>query len=283
MNITVIGVGLIGGSTALGLKGFQTHLIGVDKNEEHLTEALRLGLIDEVASLDNAIAKSQLVILAIPVDSARKLLPYILDNMPANCVVTDMGSTKAGICEKVSEHARRSSYVAAHPMAGTENSGPSAAFHGLFSGKTVVISEREKSTSDALQTVLKMFEILQMKVLYINDPKEHDRHIAYVSHISHISAFTLGLTVLEIEKDEKRIFDMASTGFASTVRLAKSSPDMWAPIFEQNSTQLSVALEAYIRNLQKFKTLIEEGKFEETYQLMEDANEIRRVLEGIGS
>ncbi len=281
MNVTVIGVGLIGGSTALGLKGFQTRIIGVDKNEDHLTEALKLGLIDEVATLDNAIAKSQLVVLAIPVDAARNLLPYVLDNMPADCVVTDMGSTKAGICQKIAEHPRRGSYVASHPMAGTENSGPSAAFHGLFAGKIAVISERDKTSSEALQLVLKMYEILQMRVLYINDPKEHDRHIAYVSHISHISAFTLGLTVLEIEKDEKKIFDMASTGFASTVRLAKSSPEMWAPIFEQNAEEIEVALEAYIRNLQFFQYLIKENKIKEAYELMEHANDIRRVLDGI--
>lgn len=281
MNITVVGVGLIGGSAALALKGFRTHIIGVDAKAEHLQEALRLGLIDQADTLDNAIARSELVILAIPVDAARELLPYILDNMPANCAVTDMGSTKAGICSRVVNHPRRHAYVASHPMAGTENSGPSAALHGLFTNKKAVICERELSSNQALETVLTMYRILQMQVLYINDPREHDRHIAYVSHISHISSFILGLTVLEIEKDEKKIFDMASTGFASTVRLAKSSPDMWAPIFQQNAPQLVVALEAYIANLQHFKQLIEQGQIDQTHRLMRQANEIRRVLDGI--
>ncbi|MEN9444258.1 MAG: hypothetical protein RIS47_1148 [Bacteroidota bacterium] len=280
MNITIIGVGLIGGSVALGLKGFQTHIIGVDANPKHVQTALKLGIIDEANDLDTAVSKSDLIIMAIPVDAARKLLPYILNHMPANCTLTDMGSTKSGICQVAAEHPRRGAYVAAHPMAGTENSGPEAAIHGLFTHKKTVICERELSHSDSLDVVLKMYEILQMNILYMS-PEDHDRHIAYVSHISHISSFTLGLTVLEIEKDEERIFDMASTGFASTVRLAKSSPDMWAPIFKQNAPQLSTALDAYIKNLQLFKELIEEGNIDEIRKLMTQANDIRRILDGI--
>ncbi len=280
MNITIIGVGLIGGSMALSLRGFQTHIIGVDKNEEHCSQALELGLVDEVLPMEEAIPKSHLVILAIPVDSARETLPYILDNISDNTVVTDMGSTKSGICGKVRNHRNRKNYVAAHPIAGTENSGPKAAFSSLYKGKMTIICERELSADFALAMVEKMFKILEMNVIYMK-PEEHDRHIAYVSHISHITSFVLGLTVLDIEKDENSIFDMAGSGFASTVRLAKSSPQMWAPIFVQNAEHISIALGAYIEKLQLFKNLIDNRNSEKAIELMKEANDIRRILDGI--
>lgn len=280
MNITIIGIGLIGGSLALSLKGFQTQIIGVDTNSKHCNQAIEIGLVDEILPLEEAVPKSHLIILAIPVDAARKLLPYILDNISDNTVVTDMGSTKSGICETVRKHRNRKNYVAAHPIAGTENSGPKAAFSSLYKGKTTIICEKERSADFALAMVEKMFKILEMNVIYMN-PVEHDRHIAYVSHLSHITSFVLGLTVLDIEKDEKKIFDMAGSGFASTVRLAKSSPDMWAPIFAQNSKSISHALDAYIEKLQDFKQMIDNQKSERTYKLMEEANDIRRILDGI--
>ncbi len=280
MNITVIGVGLIGGSLALALRGFLTRIIGVDTNEAHAKQALELGIVDAVMPLQEAVKISDLIILAVPVNTARKLLPDILNHIDNETVVVDMGSTKAGICKAVKDHPRRKNYVASHPIAGTENSGPKAAFPNLFTNKITMICEPDKSSDHALDMVEKMYKLLKMKIIFIN-PEDHDRHIAYVSHLSHITSFTLGLTVLEIEKDEKKIFDMAGSGFASTARLAKSSPEMWAPIFEQNATNLSIALDAYIKNLQKFKEFIDEGETSKAYELMVQANEIRRILTDI--
>jgi len=280
MNIAIIGIGLIGGSLALSLRGFETHIIGVDINKKNSEEALKLNLVDEILPLEQAVKKANLVILAIPVDSARKLLPIVLDNINENTVVADMGSTKDGICSAVSNHPSRKNYVATHPIAGTENSGPSAAFSGLFKNKTTIICEKEKSADFAINLVEKMFNLLEMNIIYMQ-ANEHDRHIAYVSHISHITSFVLGITVLGIEKDEKKIFNMAGSGFASTVRLAKSSPDMWAPIFEQNAENISVALDAYINNLQSFKNIINKQDTKQARKLMKQANDIRRILSGI--
>lgn len=279
MNILIIGTGLIGGSLALSLRGFQTTIIGYDANPEHMQQALDLGLTDQVMPLDQALPVADLVILAIPVNQARELLPSVLDQISPEAVVTDMGSTKQGICRKVRQHSRRAQYVAAHPIAGTEHSGPRAAQSGLFKNKVAIICERELSSEKAVQLVERLFFLLEMKIIYMQ-ADEHDRHIAYVSHLSHISSFTLGLTVLEIEKNESTIFDMAGSGFASTVRLAKSSPDMWNPIFMQNREHLLVALDAYIGQLSRFRALIEARDYDTLYKLMKEANLIRRVLDG---
>ena len=282
MNVTIIGLGLIGGSLARDLRssGFATQLIGVDSNEAHGTEAIHLGLVDEVKSIPDAVKGADLVILAIPVDAARKTIGSILDHIEPKTVVTDMGSTKNGICQLIETHPKRGQFVASHPIAGTEHTGPSAAIDGLFADNVAIICNREQSGTDALERVEKMFETLQMKVINMN-AAEHDEHIAYVSHLSHISSFALGNTVLEIEKDEKSIFNMAGSGFASTVRLAKSAPSMWAPIFEQNHENISVALGTYIEKLIHFKKLIDAKDVKALASLMSDANEVRRVLEGL--
>lgn len=282
MIATVIGIGLIGGSIALDLRkaGMVSKIIGVDRNGDHLTEAISLGIIDEFADLSDAIQQSDLIIIAIPVDSARQLLPEVLDKLVEGKTVIDLGSSKAGICAVARGHSNRSQYVACHPIAGTEFSGPSAAFHGLYNGKVNIICNRDESSEEALDVAQKVFETLGMKIIYM-DAEEHDRHIAYVSHLSHVTSFTLGLTVLDIEKDEKNIFNMAGSGFASTVRLAKSSADMWAPIFEQNSENLLEAMDAYIEKLQVFREVIKEKKTDQAHQLIKSGNEIRRILEGI--
>lgn len=277
MTITIIGTGLIGGSLAIGLRGFQTKIIGVDKNKEHTKIALEMGLVDAILGLKEAVKISELIILAIPVDSAREILPQILDEINNETVVVDMGSTKVGICKAVENHPKRRNFVAAHPIAGTEYSGPKAAIHGLFNDKVAIIADKEFSADFALQTVEKMFKLLNMRVIYLSS-ETHDLHIAYVSHLSHISSFTLGLTVLEIEKDESQIFNMAGSGFASTVRLAKSSPEMWAPIFEQNAQHLSEALDIYIENLKKFKYVIENKLCDDAKVMMKKANKIKKIL-----
>ena len=281
MTIAVIGLGLIGGSMAFELKakGFAHKVIGVDSHAKHAEEALALGIADEIMTLEDAAAIADLLIIAVPVNIAPQILRQIMPLLTASKVVIDVGSTKAAICDEADNHPNRSRFVATHPIAGTEKSGPSAAM-GLFHQKINIICDREKSDSKALETVEELYEVLKMTTIYM-EPKEHDKHIAYVSHLSHISSFTLGLTVLEMEENEKNIFNMAGSGFESTVRLAKSSPAMWSPIFNQNKENISTALGKYIDQLTQFKKLIDEEDIEKTYALMQKANEIRRVLDGI--
>lgn len=282
MKTTVIGLGLIGGCIALDLKekGVATHVVGVDSNEEHAQQALALGLVDEIKWMEEAVKTSQLVIVAIPVSALSTLLPLVLDKIGPNTVVIDTGSTKARVVQAVSGHLKRDQYVAAHPIAGTENSGPRAAFRGLFKNKTMIVCDREHSSAYALDVAGRVFEGLGVQVIDMN-PVEHDKHVAYVSHLSHVSSFLLGQTVLDIEKDEKNIFALAGSGFASTVRLAKSSPEMWAPIFEQNLEYLSQALLEYIMHLQRFHYYLMKKDTKEVHRIMSQANEIRRVLDGI--
>ena len=282
MVVGVVGLGLIGGSLAISLKkrGFASKIIGVDNNPNHSSEALDSNIVDEVCGLSQVAQLADIIILAIPVDAGKAVLPLLLDQTKEGQVIIDMGSTKGGICMVADQHPNRKNFVASHPIAGTENAGPSAAFDGLYDNKITIICDEEKSLPSAVNVCKKLYETLNMRVQFM-DSQEHDRHIAYVSHLSHITSYVLGQTVLEIEKDEKSIFNMAGSGFASTVRLAKSSPDMWAPIFEQNQEHLSTALEAYIKNLENFKRKIETGSKDELRDLMGDVNEIRRVLKGI--
>ncbi len=282
MVISVIGLGLIGGSIAFSLKnrGFASHVIGVDTNETHCVDALRIGFVNEILLIEEAITKAEVILLAVPVDVAKQILPSMLDQINDDQIIIDLGSTKEGICTVADQHPKRKLFVASHPIAGTENAGPSAAFDGLYDNKVTIICDENNSNKDAVDLCKSIYKVLNMKILFM-DSKEHDRHIAYVSHLSHITSFVLGQTVLEIEEDEKSIFNMAGSGFASTVRLAKSSPDMWAPIFEQNQEHLSTALGAYINNLQTFKDHVDLGNKEELHDLMKKVNDIRRVLNGI--
>lgn len=282
MRTAIIGLGLIGGSMAIDLRkaGFASHLTGVDKNQGHARRALELGLVDALGELHEAVAQADLVITAIPVNAIKTVVINVLDHILPGAVIVDTGSTKSAICKAIENHPKRSQFVAAHPLAGTENSGPDAAFGGLFTMKTNIICEREKSSEAALNLAAEVFSVMRMRTIFM-DPVEHDKHIAYVSHLSHVSAFLLGQTVLDIEKDEKNIFNLAGSGFASTVRLAKSSPDMWAPIFEQNAEYLSQALLEYIMHLQKFHYHLMKRDVKELHRIMTDANHIRKVLEGM--
>lgn len=254
--------------------------IGVDNSVVNQKIALAKGIVDEIMSLDEALQVSELNVLATPVDVITKLLPYMLNNIPEGRTIMDLGSTKEQICKLVDKHNNRRQFVAVHPMAGTENSGPGAAFKELLENKNVIICDKENSHPDSLGLVEAFLRDVGMKIHYMM-PVEHDLHLAYVSHLSHISSFALGLTVLDKEKDEKAIFDMASTGFSSTVRLAKSSPQMWAPIFDQNKINVSKALEAYIELLKKFKDAIDNEDLGTSLSFMSRANDIGRILAGI--
>ena len=280
-NIYIIGVGLIGGSLAIDIKKKHPEIVihGISRKESTLNEALELKLIDQKATLDD-IVHADLVIVAIPVDATVKILPFILDKISDNGLVVDAGSTKEAICKAVENHPKRRNFLAMHPIAGTEYSGPSAAISGLFIGKTNIICQVEKTAFKLQEKALKLFSELGMKIRYMN-PEAHDKHIAYVSHLSHISSFMLGKTVIEKEKNERDIFDMAGSGFASTVRLAKSSPEMWTPIFKQNKTNVVEILDEYIQNLTKFKEFMEADDFEQIYKEMKDTNHIKDILNGI--
>jgi len=278
MNVTIIGIGLIGGSMGISLKesGFANHIIGVDKSTENLDKALRRRLIDEAAPLEEAIQKSAVIILAIPVNAIQKVLPQVLDLVTSQ-VVIDVGSTKANILELVKNHPQRSRYVATHPMAGTEFSGPEAAIPNLFANKCCVFCDTEESSPDAVKLVHLLFEAMEMNIVY-REGADHDVHSAYVSHMSHISSFALALTVLKKEEDENRIFELASGGFGSTVRLAKSSPDMWVPIFEQNRDNVLDVLDEHINTLARFRSLLIKKDFKTFYQLIEQSNQIKKIL-----
>jgi prephenate dehydrogenase len=281
MNVFIIGVGLIGGSLSLDIQAHFTEarIYGIDTNEAHLEEALHLGIIHEKARFTD-VEKADIVIVSIPVDVQLTLIPKVLDSIHENCLLIDVGSTKEMICDVVSNHPKRRNFLAAHPIAGTEFSGPKAAIKGLFVDKTNIICEVEKTAFKLQEKALEIFFKLGMRIRYM-DSKSHDKHIAYVSHLSHISAFMLGKTVIEKEKNERDIFDMAGSGFASTVRLAKSSPAMWTPIFKQNKINVIETLNEYIINLQQFKTLMEQDDFSQIYNEMENTNYIKQILNGI--
>lgn len=281
MNVVVIGIGLIGGSFAKDVKQLfpEAHIIGIDKSDSHLDEALELNLIDEKGDY-GVLALADVVYVSIPVNALVHELPKILDVVGDETVVMDAGSTKRLICESVVEHPKRRNYMACHPIAGTEFSGPSAAINGLYEGKTNIICEVEKTAFKLQEKALDIFQKMQMRIRYMN-PEAHDKHIAYVSHLSHISSFMLGKTVIEKEKNERDIFDMAGSGFESTVRLAKSSPDMWTPIFEQNRDNVVETLEEYIQNLENFKQLLLDQDYDKVYTEMSDTNKIKQILKGI--
>ena len=281
MKVYVVGIGLIGGSMVLDIKGLypEATIYGVDTNENHVAEALALGVIDHAASLEE-IADADFVIVSVPVDVAMKVVPQVLDYVGEETIVFDVGSTKSPICEVVINHPKRRNFIATHPIAGTEFSGPSAAIKGLFQGKTNIICEVEKTTFKFQEKALNMFRAIGMRIRYM-DPKSHDKHIAYVSHLSHISSFMLGKTVMEKEKHEQDIFDMAGSGFESTVRLAKSSPAMWTPIFKQNKDQVIETLEEYISNLTQFKELLEKEDYDGIYDEMQSVNKIKTILNGL--
>ncbi len=279
MKLTIIGVGLIGGSIALKLreKNFVDYVYGVDQSEQHLIEAKELGIIDESSTLENAIQNSDLIILAIPVDASRKLLPTILDLVNENQTVMDVGSTKGGIVQAIANHKNRNRFVAFHPMWGTENSGPKSAISDSFAGRAGVICDQEDSAPDALKMVVEVAETLGMNLLYM-DAEGHDVHTAYISHISHITSYALANTVLEKEREEDTIFQLASSGFSSTVRLAKSHPEMWVPIFRQNKENVLDVLNEHITQLRKFKSALEKDNYEYLEELIRNANKIRGIL-----
>ncbi|WP_288813450.1 prephenate dehydrogenase [Sphingobacterium prati] len=278
MNIAIVGVGLIGGSVAIRLKEtkFCSKIIGVDKSEKNLDKAKQIGFIDEAMTLEDAIKACKVLILTIPVDAILQVVPQILDQV-TDQVVIDMGSTKTNILNKIKDHPNRGRYLAAHPMAGTEYSGPEAAVAGLFKGKMMVYVEAFRTDEDAFEITDAITDQLEMRTCFMN-ADEHDVHTAYVSHISHLTSFALALTVLEKEKSQGRIFELAGSGFESTVRLAKSSPDMWTPIFKQNRENVLEVLEEHIKQLQSLHDSIASEDYDKLHKLIKRSNKIKRII-----
>ena len=278
MNVAIVGTGLIGGSMAIALKekNIADKIIGVESNKQYQQRALELSLVDEINVLEEAVQKSDVVILAVPVDAAIKMIGSVLDETQ-NQIIIDVGSTKSAICEAVVKHSKRKRFVATHPMWGTEYRGPDAATKGAFVDKAVVICNKEESDPDALAFTENMYRKLGMHLIYMN-AIPHDVHAAYISHISHITSFALANTVLEKEREEDAIFELASGGFESTVRLAKSNPAMWVPVFEQNRENVLDVLNEHISQLRKFKSCLEKENYEYLTELIENANKISRIL-----
>ena len=279
MTVTIVGVGLISGSFALALrdKGFAKHIIGVSRTEASAKKALELGIIDEALPLLEAIKKSDFIYVAIPVDTTIPVMQIIMDNITEKQFVADAGSTKLVLCDALKNHPMRHRFVATHPMWGTEHSGPEAAVRNAFKGRACVICEKEKSDVAIVDAIETIYKALGMHIIYMN-AADHDMHAAYVSHISHITSFALANTVLEKEKEEDAIFELAGGGFESTVRLAKSSPSMWAPIFMQNRENVLDVLNEHITQLRKFKSALEKENLPYLQELMENANKINRIL-----
>ena len=283
MKVGIIGLGLIGGSMAIDLKrkGFADQILGVEAEPVNASAAEKIGLVDRIVSLDECVRQSDLVVLAVPVGAAVKMLPQVLDKIgesgDTDKVVMDVCSTKEHLARNVKYHPCRRQYVASHPMAGTEYSGPWAAMPGLFDGHACIVCDSEESSQKAVRMVEDLYDVLNMRMIYMNS-SSHDMHTAYVSHISHVTSFALALTVLDKEKDEKHIFDLASGGFSSTVRLAKSSPEMWTPILSQNRENVLHVIDTYVEKMLAFRKAIDEGDDEAVRKLIEDANRIRRII-----
>jgi prephenate dehydrogenase len=276
-NITIIGIGLLGGSMALALRKITgAQIFGRDFNEKHQQRAIKLGIIDAVAN-EETIKETDLIVVAVPVNKIAEVSAQLLHQIKKEAFIFDVGSIKGSICKALKNHPKREQFIAVHPIAGTEFSGPDAAFETLFEGKKNIICDAKLSRKDLLEKALDLFNAMNMKTDFMKS-KDHDKHIAYVSHLSHISSFMLGKTVMEIEKDEKNIFNMAGSGFESTVRLAKSSPDTWTPIFIENKQSILKSLDEYMKNLKEFADLIANDNFDQLYETMRKTNHIQDIL-----
>ena len=279
LTVGVVGLGLIGGSMALDLRrrGFASKVLGVEADSVAAEAALTIGLVDKVVDLPKCVKEADIIVVAVPVGIAVKMVPEILDGLADGKIVIDVCSTKEEICRAVKYHPRRKQFVSTHPMAGTEYSGPWAAQPGLFDGRACIFANTEESSPKAVKAIEEMYDVLNMRPIYMN-AEQHDLHTAYVSHISHVTSFALALTVLDKEKDEKHIFDLASGGFSSTVRLAKSNPDMWVPILSQNRDNVLRVMDTYIEKMKEFRNAIDGYDEEKLRELILEANRIKKII-----
>ena len=283
MKIGIIGLGLMGGSFSIEMRRLfpNSLILGNDISQINIKSAKRLELIDDVFEINN-LSGFDIVLISVPVDISLKIVNRVLDHVAEHTLVLDVGSTKLPICNEVQNHPNRQNFLAMHPISGTENSGPDASVKGLYTGITNIVCEKEKTGLKQFRLALSIFQKLEMNTIYM-DPKVHDQHISYVSHLSHITSFILAKTVIEKEIDEKNIFDLAGSGFESTVRLAKSSPEMWSPIFIQNKNYIIEALSEYIDNLEVLKRMILKNENEVIINDLNNINRIKEILSGINN
>ena len=281
MKVGIIGLGLIGSSLALKIGEVYNDITiyGEDISESNLKYTIENKIIGNKLE-EKDYSKLDILFVAIPVDQVLKVLSPILDKVGENTLVVDLGSTKKPICDLVNSNQNRRKFLAAHPIAGTEFSGPMSADSSLFDNKTIILCETEKTENRLLNIAKDLFLNIGMSIKEMT-ADEHDKHIAYVSHLSHITSFMLGKTVMDKEKDEETIYDMAGSGFESTVRLGKSSPSMWTPIFNQNKKNIIDALDEYLKNIKNFKHLIETDNLSEMFNEMKKINGIKNILKGI--
>ena len=281
MKFFLIGTGLIGGSMSKDIRNLidKVKIHGVDKNQINIKHAKDIGLIDNIDSLEN-LNSADRVILSVPVSESLKILPFVLDNLNKDALVWDVGSTKFSLCKSVENHSKRDQFLATHPIAGNEFSGPMASKENLFNGRIQILCETNKTRPDLLKWAESIFNLMGMKIRYMN-PEEHDKKMAIVSHLSHISSFMLGKTVMESEKNDQNILDFAGSGFESTVRLAKSSPEMWCSIFKDNRKNILEILNAYIENLKQFRLKIENENFSDLKSQMIKTNKLKKILDTI--
>ena len=281
MKVGIIGLGLIGSSLALKISEAYNDITiyGEDISESNLKYTIENKIIGNKLE-EKDYSKLDILFVAIPVDQVLKVLSPILDKVGENTLVVDLGSTKKPICDLVNSNQNRRKFLAAHPIAGTEFSGPMSADSSLFDNKIIILCETEKTENRLLNIAKDLFLSIGMSIKEMT-ADEHDKHIAYVSHLSHITSFMLGKTVMDKEKDEETIYDMAGSGFESTVRLGKSSPSMWTPIFNQNKKNIIDALDEYLKNIKNFKHLIETDNLSEMFNEMEQINGIKNILKGI--
>lgn len=278
MKVLLVGVGLINGSFAMGIRNKEDVVFGgCDLSDDNLQNALDRGIISRKFGLEDGISWADIILLGVPVDAIKSMLPSLLNSVNARQLVVDFGSTKASICKGVDNHPKRSNFLAAHPIAGTEHSGPDAAFAELFKGQNLIICESERTDRQLMDQFVSLAKRVGFYFTFMS-AEEHDKHLAYISHLSHISSYVLSNTVLQKEKDGEVILDLAGSGFESTVRLAKSSPDMWSSIFVENKAMVLKSIEAYQKELERLRVAIEKSNVEQINHYLKEGRKIRKIL-----
>ena len=280
MKVGIIGLGLMGGSFALALKkvykekGQKLEIIGLDNNDQHCLEALELKIADKITDDINDLLNLDLIVLTIPVNAIIEIMPQ-LKGASEDTTIIDFGSTKEKIVKAIPKEIREN-FVAAHPMAGTEKFGPSAADKKLFRGKVVVLCDTQENSPKHLKKAKNIFKELGMKIFYM-DAVSHDRHAAYISHMPHAVSYSLANAVMK-QENPKEILALAGGGFESMSRIAKSSPNMWIDVFKQNKENLLEAVDCMSNELDNFKKMVQENRWDDLKDWILSANRLHEIL-----
>lgn len=277
-NLSIIGTGLIGCSIALGVKGMFRNVAGYDSDAENFESAINAGIVNQSWSINRIAFGSDVIIVSVPVNVAVSIIPYVLSKINDNAVVIDVGSTKSTICKTVRNHSRRGSFVAAHPMAGSENSGPRRANAQLLNGRKVIICEPELSSLSALNCAKMIFANLGMSIDYM-DADAHDRVVALVSHLPQIVSYGVASTVAQSMEVNHQWCDLAASGFDSSTRLAKSPSNVWTPILIQNKEHIVDFLDLFIKQIETVKGFIESGDADSINQFIHQSQSVRETFD----